>query len=521
MVILSKKRNVQKSYYDFIWPISRSVSSDEMNSSYGPRIKYILWQQHNGIDLPNPIGTPVYTSHDGEIYLAGPADPPTWNSNHVVIKLTLKKENSKPLFLLYLHLSKIADGIEKGIEVQKGDYIGNTGSDESGYKHLHFEVRTADNDGGLGNRRQTLHPLKYLPYVDSVNFGGELKAIYQKNHDQTIKAMLTFGAQNKNEGDLLGVEVQLFKNNSMIDDPKIVDFENEATIDKSGENNDNLIYNKLGIGVEGYQEPNMNSKNYTDLHYGILIRNIPNYCDMLSTKVFDVGGNVITWSDIPISQPSTIEQSLDFEDAMMPPPGWTVTRSNIPNIQVSNESTSAYSGTRGMFARIGKSNACRSHAAIENNLLYNNYFEFTLKAMIQPFELELNNGAYIYPIYFLDGRNLSIAAGIHRNENNDLAVRLVAKDADGKIRHSENNENSIISDGEWLGWSLVLRRVHTRVTTARLYLCGNDNSVSSKAAAIVYDSRAYKPKRLRIGIVCSPNCSGTMNIDMFSINSRV
>lgn len=61
----------------------------------------------------------------------------------------------------------------------------------------------------------------------------------------------------------------------------------------------------------------------------------------------------------------------------------------------------------------------------------------------------------------------------------------------------------------------------SNVYSSFLYLEGSDNSTSSEAAAIVYDSRVYKPKKLRIGVVCSPNCSGTMNIDKVSIKSRV
>ena len=79
--MLSKKGNVQKKHSDFIWPIGHNVIPDEMNTSFGPLIKHERWQFHNGIDLPKLTGTPAYAMHYGEIYHAGPANPPLWNSN--------------------------------------------------------------------------------------------------------------------------------------------------------------------------------------------------------------------------------------------------------------------------------------------------------------------------------------------------------------------------------------------------------------------------------------------------------
>ena len=38
----------------------------------------------------------------------------------------------------------------------------------------------------------------------------------------------------------------------------------------------------------------------TDLHYGILVRNIPNECDTLIARVIDVGGNTVTSAPIPV-----------------------------------------------------------------------------------------------------------------------------------------------------------------------------------------------------------------------------
>ena len=320
-----EKGNIQNEHSDYIWPISRSVTPDEMNTSFGPRINSNEWQFHRGMDLPVTELTPVYAITSGSIYLAGDGND-SFESRHVVIKVTPNSKNKRALFLIYLHLSQIGKYIEEGVEVGKGDYIGNVGLDKVPYHYLHIEFREANNKGRLDNRR-IKHPLNYLPYIDTVNFNGKLRAKYQKSGPTTIKARLSFVGIDKNEGDLRAVEVSIYRNNSIITEPKIVDFEKAATIDKSGDNNDNLIFNNKDIGIEGYQTSNMGSKRYNDLHYGILIRNIADDCDKLSAKVIDIGGNVTESLDITILQLSSFEQSLNFEDGLMPPSGWRVAKS--------------------------------------------------------------------------------------------------------------------------------------------------------------------------------------------------
>ena len=175
-----------------------------------------------------------------------------------------------------------------------------------------------------------------------------------------------------------------------------------------------------------------------------------------------------------------------------------------------------------MLCRVGKFTGSGLHAAIEYTLPYNEYFELSLKATINPYELELADGGSIYPFYFLDEHNLSVAAGIY-TEKNIFQTRLAVKEPDGKIRHSAiNANNNQINIQEWRRWKLVLRRVDTRETTAAIYLADENNTALSKVATIRYDSRTYSPKKLRIGIgFCSPNASGTILMDNVKLSGRV
>lgn len=57
---------------NYIWPLSKSTKPDEMNTSFGPHIDRNKWDFHDGIDLPAPIGTKVYTMRQGTVHRAGP-----------------------------------------------------------------------------------------------------------------------------------------------------------------------------------------------------------------------------------------------------------------------------------------------------------------------------------------------------------------------------------------------------------------------------------------------------------------
>ena len=149
----------------FIWPLGKSPDTpDEMNTSYGPRIDADRWDFHDGIDLPAPVATPVHAMADGIVHRAGPADQ-GFGSTHVVLKVCDPTDGQDDLFLVYLHLDSIAEGVIPGAHVCQGDVLGVVGQEDATYPHLHFEFRKRE-----PKQENSVHPLHYLDYPNTANF---------------------------------------------------------------------------------------------------------------------------------------------------------------------------------------------------------------------------------------------------------------------------------------------------------------------------------------------------------------
>jgi len=136
---------------------------------------------HHGVDMGNPIGTPVYAAGDGQVVYAGSDKEIVYGltTNFYGNVIVIKHEND--LFTLYGHLSKIV--VEAGQTVHAGDEIGEVGSEGVAIgSHLHFEVRR----GGDGRDYfSTLNPeLWMIPKSDESGnpFGALAVSIVDENH---------------------------------------------------------------------------------------------------------------------------------------------------------------------------------------------------------------------------------------------------------------------------------------------------------------------------------------------------
>lgn len=116
-------------------PSRRPVDAMALTSSFGTRNDPFNGRRarHNGIDIPGPIGTPIYATADGTI---GRAQRLGGYGNYVEV------EHGNAIQTRFGHLSAIA--VASGQRVRRGDIIGYMGSTgRSTGSHLHYEVRIA------------------------------------------------------------------------------------------------------------------------------------------------------------------------------------------------------------------------------------------------------------------------------------------------------------------------------------------------------------------------------------------
>ena len=192
----------------YIWPLSKSSIPDEMNTSFGPRIDADKWDFHDGIDLPAPIGTPVFAMRAGKVFRAGPGEPDKnvkgLHSRHVLIEV--EDPSGDKVYLVYLHLDSIPPGITLGANVSQGQLIGTVGEDDASYPHLHLEFLK-----GSPSERASVHPLNYLPYTCTLSFSGPVLNLCNRSAS-TIAVQISFEANSKLQGDLLRADVTLLQN---------------------------------------------------------------------------------------------------------------------------------------------------------------------------------------------------------------------------------------------------------------------------------------------------------------------
>ncbi|MCA9581124.1 MAG: M23 family metallopeptidase [Myxococcales bacterium] len=152
------------------WPIE-GARAEDLSSTFGPRLKAsegFRYDFHRGIDIPAPQGTPVVAVADGEVRIAG--EHPTYSDALVQVRHYRDGEgrcsaNAEGCFYSnYMHLSQWT--VKPGERVYQGQIIGYTGTSESGFEHLHFEIRS----GGI-YQQHAIHPLRMLPVGDASSPG--------------------------------------------------------------------------------------------------------------------------------------------------------------------------------------------------------------------------------------------------------------------------------------------------------------------------------------------------------------
>ena len=132
-------------------PSRQPVENIALSSSFGVRSDPFRGTaaMHAGVDIPGPVGTPVYATADGVV---GRSERAGGYGNLVEL------EHGKGIQTRYGHLSKLL--VEPNTKVTRGQLIGLMGSTgRSTGSHLHYEVRI---DG------RAVNPMPFLQTADAL-----------------------------------------------------------------------------------------------------------------------------------------------------------------------------------------------------------------------------------------------------------------------------------------------------------------------------------------------------------------
>jgi len=131
-------------------PSRQPVDAVRLSSSFGGRSDPFNGNRrmHQGIDIPGPLGTPVYATADGIVQRAG------WVNGYGNL---VELNHGNGLETRYGHLSKLI--AQPNERVRRGQLIGLMGSTgRSTGSHLHYEVRIAG---------AAVNP---MPYIEGTNY---------------------------------------------------------------------------------------------------------------------------------------------------------------------------------------------------------------------------------------------------------------------------------------------------------------------------------------------------------------
>lgn len=486
----------------FLWPLNKTTTPDEMNTSYGPRIDADRWDFHDGIDLPASIGTPVHAMADGTIHRAGPADKTEagqgFGSTHVILKVHDPLDDEEDLFLVYLHLDSIAEGVIPGAHVNQGDVIGAVGQEDATYPHLHFEFRKRE-----PKEENSVHPLRYLPYLNAENVTDLRldRCNFSGSNGEKRAVRLRFDVPDRREGDVQGIAVKLQKGDGSTAPPLHVDFDDRNTI--VSDKGDEQAFNEQGVAVEGYQKSNLKGEELNDLHYGVIIKDITSEFNRVQLQVLDAKSGQPTIAEFQLPTLSTNKQPVNsrvgFENSTFPPGGWDL-RLLPGNVCRRDEVAALGNSQHGLL--------CQDLQTVQGALIRTGLrfalpvdrspvlpMLWRLRADIQAVEMQLDKGLVIHPLAFLIGDEIVAAACLRKIRNDKLVAGVLIRSADGLFRERiDVNEGEIFRDVP-VRWELHLLRLGTRQTTAVLRL--NDKVV----ARINGDTTEVEPDIACVGIM--------------------
>ena len=119
-----------------VHPIPEEYIPEDFSSNFGNRTHPITGQihNHNGVDIPVPVGTPVLSAKSGTVYRVGWENEQDHNQGYgqrIIV------QNDDGSFSYYAHLSETS--VSEGARINSGENIGLSGdTGASTGPHLHY-----------------------------------------------------------------------------------------------------------------------------------------------------------------------------------------------------------------------------------------------------------------------------------------------------------------------------------------------------------------------------------------------
>jgi murein DD-endopeptidase MepM/ murein hydrolase activator NlpD len=155
------------SHFPVEWNLRFPLNQWSVSTQYlGNYINNALTGLHAGVDLPIPVGNPVFSIEDGTVVQARDIGG-LWGKvvivEHAWVPSSQSPTKRAKVYAVYGHLSDIDKLVSVGQNVSRGQELGKTGTAGSG-AHLHFQL---DRDMG-----ETTKTLPYWPAGDKCVYPG-------------------------------------------------------------------------------------------------------------------------------------------------------------------------------------------------------------------------------------------------------------------------------------------------------------------------------------------------------------
>ena len=310
---------------------------------------------------------------------------------------------------------------------------------------------------------------------------------------------LSFAVRNRREGDVQTVHVEL-TGQGVPTRELHVDFDDRATI--NSDKGDEQAF-KNGIAVEGYQKSNLKGDGLNDLHYGVLIEDIPPEFDSVKFQVLDVKNEKPKSAEFSLPTLEAGENSVNsragFEEGeTFPPPNWEL--SVLSGSICRPDQSAALTGSRGLLCQDLQSvqgTVIRAglRFALPIKRLPVRPMSWRLRADIRPVELDMDEGLEIHPLVFLIGDEVVAAACLRKIRNNEFVTGVLIRSVDGLFREKIDVDKGKIVRNISAKWELDLIRLGTRQTTAVVRI--NNNVI----ARINGDTTRVEPDAGCVGVL--------------------